>query len=162
MLESLESKLREKIIAMKSYFIDELRLLKNETTINKKQDCNINTEEITTLKNKTKLLELENKLLKDDVTNKQKFIDTILEHNSKLNQNFVVSRISPVTHQARKQQPPERQHYKKRDTEMVNQRKQEENKSREKSNEKMQVTSKKTDHQKKIVYQQTKRTKVFT
>ena len=35
----------------------------------------------TTLKNKTKLLELENKLLKGGVTNKQKFIDMILSHN---------------------------------------------------------------------------------
>ena len=33
--ESLESKLCGEIIAMKSYFIDELRSLKNETTINK-------------------------------------------------------------------------------------------------------------------------------
>ena len=33
--------------------------------------CNINTEETTTLKNEVKLLKLENKLLKDDITNKQ-------------------------------------------------------------------------------------------
>ena len=59
--ESLESKLYGKIIAMKSYFIDELRSLKNETTINKEQDYNINTEETTTLKNKIKMLKLENK-----------------------------------------------------------------------------------------------------
>ena len=56
---------------MKSYFIDDLWLLKNETTINKEQNYNINTEETTTLKIKIKLLELENKFLKDDVTNKQ-------------------------------------------------------------------------------------------
>ena len=88
--ESLESKLCGKIIAMKSYFIDGLRSLKNETTINKEQNCNINTEKTTTLKNKTKLLELENKLLKDGVTNKKKVIDTTLTHNSKLSQNFVL------------------------------------------------------------------------
>ena len=42
------------------YFTDELRSLKNERTINKQQDCNMNTEETTTLKNKVKLLELGN------------------------------------------------------------------------------------------------------
>ena len=65
---------------MKSYFIDKLRLSKNETTINKELDCNVNTEE-TTLKNKIKLLELENKLLKDDITNKQKFINTVIQNS---------------------------------------------------------------------------------
>ena len=98
---------------MKSYFIDELWPLKNETNISKKQDCNINTKEATTLKNKIKLLELENKLLKGDVTNKQKLIDTILQYNSKLSQNFDVIPISPVTHEIRKQ-PPEKQHYEKK------------------------------------------------
>ena len=39
-------------IAMKSYFLDKFPSLKNETTINKEQDCNINTEETTTLKQK--------------------------------------------------------------------------------------------------------------
>ena len=99
----VEPKLCEKIITMKSYFTDELRSLKNETTINKEQDCNINTEETTTLKHKIKLLELENKLLKDVIANKQKIIGTILQHNSKLSQNFHVSRIITVTNEARKQ-----------------------------------------------------------
>ena len=99
----VEPKLCEKIITMKSYFTDELRSLKNETTINKEQDCNINTEETTTLKHKIKLLELENKLLKDVITNKQKIIGIILQHNSKLSQNFHVSRIITVTNEARKQ-----------------------------------------------------------
>ena len=99
----VEPKLCEKIITMKSYFTDELRSLKNETTINKEQDCNINTEETTTLKHKIKLLELENKLLKDVIANKQKIIGIILQHNSKLSQNFHVSRIITVTNEARKQ-----------------------------------------------------------
>ena len=107
--ESLESKLYGEIIAIKSYFTDELRSLKNETTINKEQVCDINTEETTTLKNKIKLLELENKLLKDDITNKQKFIDTLLQHNSKLSQNFDISSIISVANEVRKQ-PHERQH----------------------------------------------------
>ena len=80
-------------------------------------------------------MELENKLLKDDVTNKEKFIDTILQHNSKLSQNFDVRHITPVTHGARRQ-PPEMQHYEKKDTELNNRQKEKENKSYEKSNEK--------------------------
>ena len=100
--ESFESKLCGEIIAMKSCFIDELWSLKNETTTNKEQNCNINIEKTTNLKNKIKLLELENKLLKDDVTKKQKFIETILQHNSTPSQNFDVSCIIiPVTNEAR-------------------------------------------------------------
>ena len=81
--------------------------------------CNINTEETTTLKNEIKLLKLENKLLKDDITNKRKFIDTLLQHNSKLSQNFDISSIISVANEARKQ-PHERQHYEKNDTDLNN------------------------------------------
>ena len=56
----------------------------------------MNIEETNTLKNKIKLLELENKLSKDDITDKQKFIDTLLQHNSKLSQNFYISSIISV------------------------------------------------------------------
>ena len=49
-------------------------------------------------------MELENKLLKDHVTNNQIFIDTILQHNSKLGENFDVSRTIPATNEARKQE----------------------------------------------------------
>ena len=100
--ESLESKLYGEIIAIKSYFTDKLRSLKSETTINKEQDCDINPEETATPKNKIKLLDFENKLLKDDITNKQKFIDTLLQHNSKLSQNFDISSIISVANEARK------------------------------------------------------------
>ena len=50
-----------------------------------------------------KLLKLENKLLKDDITNKQKFIDTLLQHNSTLSQNFNISSIVSTANDARKQ-----------------------------------------------------------
>ena len=159
--ESLESKLYGEIIAIKSYFTYELRSFKNETTINKEQDCDVNTEEPTTLKNKIKLLELESKLLKDNIINKQKFTDTLLQHNSKLSQNFDISSIITVANEAKKQ-PHKRQHYEKNDTWWNNRQKQEENKSSEKSNEKMLVTKKKIDHQKKLVYQQTEVIKIFT
>ena len=108
-----------------------------------------------------KLFELENRLLKDDVTKKQKFIDKTLQNSLKLSQNFDVNRIIPVTNKTRKQ-PPERHYYEKKDTELNNPQKQEENKSSEKSNEKMEVIKKKIDHQKKTFYQQTKITKAFT
>ena len=58
-----------------------LRSLKQEAPITKNRDYN--QDETTALKNRIKLLELENQLLKYDASNKQKFIDTILEHNCK-------------------------------------------------------------------------------
>ena len=65
----------------------------------------------------------------------QKFIDTLLQINSKLSQNFDISNIISVANKVRKQ-PHERQHYEKKDTGLNNQQKQEENKSSEKSIEK--------------------------
>ena len=138
---------------MKSYFIDELPSLKDEIIISNVQDCNINIENTITVKYKIKLLEPKNKLSKADVINKQTLIDTILQHNSKISQNYDVSRISPVTHEARKQ-PPEKQHYEKKDTELNNWQKQEyEYKPSEKSNEKNESNKEITDHQKHKVYQ---------
>ena len=88
-------KLCRKIMAMKSYFMDELRSLKQEAPVTKNQDNN--QDDTTALKNRIKLLELENQLLKCDVSNKQKFIDTILKHNSKLSHNIYVTPASPTT-----------------------------------------------------------------
>ena len=45
---------------------------------------NIDHGTVDSLQTKIKLLENENKLLKDDIKNKQKLIDSILEHNSNL------------------------------------------------------------------------------
>ena len=87
-------------------------------------------------------MELENKLLKDDITNKQKFIDTLLQHNSKLSQNFDISSIISVANEARKQ-PHERQHYEKKDAGLNNGQKQKENKSSVKSNEKNGISKEK-------------------
>ena len=67
---------------MKSYFIDEVRSFKNETTASHNNNSVNNIEGKTTLRNKIKLLETENKLIKDDNSNKQKFIDIILVCNS--------------------------------------------------------------------------------
>ena len=71
-LEALETKLCRKIIAVKSYFQNELRSLKLKAPVTKKLDYN--QYETTASKNKIKLLELENQLLKCDVSNEQKFL----------------------------------------------------------------------------------------
>ena len=83
-LESLESELCKKIMAMKYCFIEELQSLKNNkpTFLMRHFSCNI--EEKIAMENKIKLLKTENNLLKDDLSNKQKIIDTILMHNYKL------------------------------------------------------------------------------
>ena len=81
---------------MKSYFMDEHWSLKQEPTVTKNRDYN--QGDTTTLKNGIKLLELENQLLKCDVSNKQNCIDTILEHNSKLNHDIGVTPASPATY----------------------------------------------------------------
>ena len=78
-------------------------------------------------------MEIENKLLKDDVINKQKFIDTLFQHKLKLSQKLDISSIIFVANEARKQ-PHDRQHYEKKDTELKNRQKLEENKPSEKSN----------------------------
>ena len=70
---------------------------------------------------------------------------------SKVYQIFDVSPIIPVTNETRKQ-PHQRQDYKKNDT-VFNKINQEENKSREKSNEENGSSKEKIDYQKKIIYQ---------
>ena len=72
---------------MKSFFMDELQTIKNESLKSAKirnTSTNIDYGTIDSLEAKIKFLETENKLLKDDITNKQKLIDSILEHNSNL------------------------------------------------------------------------------
>ena len=72
---------------MKSFFMDELQTLKNESlksaTI-RNTSTNIDHGTVDSLQTKNKLLENENKLLKDDIKSKQKLTDSILEHNSNL------------------------------------------------------------------------------
>ena len=95
-LEVLETKLHRKIMAMKSYFMDELRSLKQEAPVTKERDYN--QDETTPLKFRIKLLELENQLLKCGASNKQKFIDMLIKHNSKLSHNIDVTPASPTTY----------------------------------------------------------------
>ena len=53
---------------MKSFFMDELRPLKQEAPVTKNRDYN--QDDTTALKNRIKLFKLENQLLKCDVFNK--------------------------------------------------------------------------------------------
>ena len=72
---------------MKSFSMDELQTVKNESLKSAKiqnTSTNIDHGTVDSLQTKIKLLENENKLLKDDIKNKQKLIDSILEHNSNL------------------------------------------------------------------------------
>ena len=74
-------------MAMKSFFMDELQAIKNESLKSAKirnNSTNIDHGTVDSLEAKIKFLETENKLLKDDIKNKQKLIDSIIEHNSNL------------------------------------------------------------------------------
>ena len=71
--------------------MDELQSLKRETQLSQSiNSCN-EFEDRNILENKIKMLEFENNILKNDISNKQKFIDTILEHNGKLISNQTVN-----------------------------------------------------------------------
>ena len=71
-------------MAMKSLFLAKLHTTKNESLTSAKiqnTSTNIDLGTVDKLQIKIKLLETINKLLKDDIKNKQKLIDSILEHN---------------------------------------------------------------------------------
>ena len=149
-------------MAMKSYFMDELRSLKEETPVTKNRDYN--QDDTTALKNRMKLSELENQLLKCDVSNKQKFIDTILEHNSKLSHNINVTPASPTTYDQHMTSEPqhikENQNSERNDTEHNDRRKHDYKPNRK--NKKAMITTKKKRNQNNLTYQQTQITKKFT
>ena len=74
-------------MTMKSFFMDELQTMKKKLLTYAKTrntSTNIDHGTIDSLQTKIKLLETENKLLKDDIKNKQKLIDSILKHNRNL------------------------------------------------------------------------------
>ena len=86
-LDSLEAKLCDKIMAIKSFFMDEFHTIKSDSLTSAKvrnASTNIDYGTVDILQTKIKLLETENKLLKGDIKNKQKLINSILEHNSNL------------------------------------------------------------------------------
>ena len=92
-------------------------------------------------------MEPENKLLKDDITNKQKFIETLLQHNLKF---LDISSIISAANEARKQ-PNEKQHYEKNDTGLNNRQNKKKINQVRQVMKKMSVTKKKTDDLKKIL-----------
>ena len=79
-LQSLENKLLGKILAFKSYFMDEILSLKNQIKAYKINDngqelSTEKSEDLILLRERVKYLESENKFLKDDIFNKQKRVD---------------------------------------------------------------------------------------
>ena len=88
-LQNLENKLVGKISALKSYFMDEILSLKDQI---KDYKVNDNVQELSIEKSKdlillrerVKYLQSENRFLKNDIFNKQKLIDKLLENNNKL------------------------------------------------------------------------------
>ena len=87
LFQSLEDKLNGKISAIKSYLLEEVYDLKNELKVLQDNYLTENSEsnekeEICSLKQKVKSLEVENKFLRNDVVNKQNLIDSLLEYNS--------------------------------------------------------------------------------
>ena len=132
------------------------------TNLDYNRDCN--QDETTALKNRIKLLELENQLLKCDVSNKQKFTDTILEHNSRLSHNIDVTPASPTTYDHHVKSEPqdikENQNGERSDTEHNGRRKHDYKSNREnkknndnnKEKEKSKQDNLPTDTNKKNVY----------
>ena len=153
-LEALETELYRKIMAMKSYFMDELRSLKQEAPVTKERDHN--QDKTTPLKNRIKLLELENRLLKCDVFNEQRFIHTILEHNPKVSHNTDVTAASSNTYDHHVTNEPqyirENQNGETSNTEHYDLRKHDYKPNRE--NKKAMITTKKKRNRNKITYQQ--------
>ena len=63
---------------MKSYFMDELHSIRAEIV-----NCKNKTKDPTCeLQSKVDILEAENKLLKENCSNKQKLLEVVFEHNS--------------------------------------------------------------------------------
>ena len=88
-LQNLENKLVGKILALKSYFMDQILSLNDQI---KDYKINDNVQELSIEKSKdlillrerVKYIKSENTFLKDDIFNKQKLIDKLLENNNKL------------------------------------------------------------------------------
>ena len=88
-LQNLENKLFSKILAFKSYFMDEILSLKDQIKAFKingnVQELSIEkSENLILLRERVKYLESENNFLKDGIFNKQKLIARLLENDNKL------------------------------------------------------------------------------
>ena len=88
-LQNLENKLFSKILAFKSYFMDEILSLKDQIKAFKingnVQELSIEkSENLILLRARVKYLESENNFLKDGIFNKQKLIARLLENDNKL------------------------------------------------------------------------------
>ena len=86
-LQQLENKLCGKMMSIKSYLMDEIYSLKKQKQISQnssKLDENVEQVDNSLVKIRIKLLENESKLLREDQDNNEKFLDTILDHNTSL------------------------------------------------------------------------------
>ena len=89
-LQRLENKLCGKMMVVKSYLMDEIYNLKKQQQISQnaskveKNAEQVNNGLVEGLKIKIKLLQNENKLLREEQDNNKKVIDTILDHNTSL------------------------------------------------------------------------------
>ena len=86
-LDSLEAKLCDKIMAMKSIFMDEFHTIKNKSLTSakiRKTSTIFDHDTVDSFQTKIKLLETENKLLKNGIKNEQRLINSTLVHNSNL------------------------------------------------------------------------------
>ena len=86
-LQQLENKFCGKMMAIKSYLMDEIYSLKKQKQISQnpsKFDENIEQVDNNLVKIRSKLLDNESKLLREEQDNNEKFLDTILDHNTSL------------------------------------------------------------------------------
>ena len=86
-LQQLENKFCGKMMAIKSYLMDEIYSLKKQKQISQnssKFDENIEQVDNNLVKIRIKLLDNESKLLREEQDNNEKFLDTILDHNTSL------------------------------------------------------------------------------
>ena len=96
-LTKLEKNLCGKIMAMKSYFMDEPHNICAEIV-----NCKTKTKDptsvdvkVSALQSKIDILEVENKLLKESCSNKEKSLEVVLEHNSVLNREKSKHIVNP-------------------------------------------------------------------
>ena len=97
-------KLCGKIAVMKSYFMDELHSICAEI-VNCKNKTKYTTSvdmKVSELQSKIGILEAENKLLKENYSNKQKLLEVILEHSSVLIKETLEHVVNPNDEQVSK------------------------------------------------------------
>ena len=102
-LQQLENKLCGKMMAVKSYLMDEIYNLKKQKQNTSKLEKNteqVNNGLVEELKTKIKLLENEKKLLREEQDNNKKIIDTVLHHNTSLLKHLETLHQNPYSYKS--------------------------------------------------------------